>query len=278
MIGGTHDRVRIARGASRSARPGPALRGAAPIVAALVAAALMAAVPAQAQRPDAAPAAPPRESAPIDLTGQWVAIVNEDWRWRMVTPPKGDYASVPLNEEGRRVAETWDPSQDGACEAYGAAALLRMPTRVRIAWQDEDTLRLETDAGAQTRLLEFTAPENTGARSLQGTSVAEWIRPAPAPRATGIGAAGDARRGGHLAVTTRNLLPGWLRRNGVPYSGDAVVTEYFDRFPAPNGDEWLMVTTIVEDPKYLSTRYITSSHFRREADESKWNPRPCRAR
>ena len=97
------------------------------------------------------PPASARDAAPIDLTGQWVAIVNEDWRWRMVTPPKGDYASVPLNDEGRRVADQWDSSQDGRCEAYGAAALLRMPTRLRIRWDGADRLVLETDAGRQTR-------------------------------------------------------------------------------------------------------------------------------
>ena len=110
------------------------------------------------RRPPPAPPANPREAAPIDLTGQWVAIVNEDWRWRMVTPPKGDYASVPLNDEGRRVADQWDPAQDGACEAYGAAALLRMPTRLRIRWQGDDRLVVETDAGRQTRKLAFGAP------------------------------------------------------------------------------------------------------------------------
>ncbi|MBN1239459.1 MAG: hypothetical protein JXB36_13230 [Gammaproteobacteria bacterium] len=252
------------------------------VAAAALGALLTGAAPALAQRfgPQPPPPGPPRESAPIDLTGQWVAVVNEDWRWRMVTPPKGDYASVPLNPEGRRVADTWEPSRDGACEAYGAAALLRMPTRVRIEWQDEDTLRLQTDAGAQTRLLEFTPPEDERPRSLQGTSVAEWIRPAPPPGGPGLAGAGGGASsgGGHLAVTTTDLLPGWLRRNGVPYSQDAVVTEYFDRFAAPNGDEWLMVTTIVDDPAYLNTRYVTSSHFKREDDDSKWNPVPCRAR
>src|SRR5687768_18042446 len=69
----------------------------------------------------AQPTPTPRAAAPIDLTGYWVAIVNEDWRWRMVTPPKGDYASVPLTDEGRKVADTWDISKDGRCEAYGAA-------------------------------------------------------------------------------------------------------------------------------------------------------------
>jgi hypothetical protein len=71
----------------------------------------------------------PQQTAPIDLTGYWVSIVNEDWRWRMVTPPKGDVASVPINAEGRKIAESWDPKLDGSCLAYGAAGLMRMPTR-----------------------------------------------------------------------------------------------------------------------------------------------------
>ena len=178
-----------------------------------------------------APAVPqtPRQAAPIDLTGQWVAIVNEDWRWRMVTPPKGDVASVPLNDEGRRVAEQWDPATDGACEAYGAAALLRMPTRLRVRWQGDTALEIETDAGKQTRNLSFDAAAPAGSRSLQGQSVAKWVTP---PRqAGGPGLAGAVARpggaGGYLEVTTTGMSGGWLRRNGVPYSEEAVLTEYF---------------------------------------------------
>jgi hypothetical protein len=250
-----------------------------PIVgAALLCAALDA--PLQAQPAPPRPPATPRAAAPIELTGQWVAIVNEDWRWRMVTPPKGDYASVPLNAEGRSAADEWDPSQDGACEAYGAAALLRMPTRIRIEWDGDESLRLDTDAGQQTRLFVFgdDAVQSEGEpASLQGTSVAEWIRPTPRPGGPGLSGAGGggARTGGHLKVTTTSLTGGWLRRNGVPYSADARVTEYFDRFLSTNGEEWLMVTTIVEDPQYLNTRYVTSSHFKRESDESNWNPTAC---
>jgi hypothetical protein len=228
-----------------------------------------------AQRP--APPATPREAAPIDLTGQWVAIVNEDWRWRMVTPPKGDYASVPLNDEGRRVADQWTEVQDGACEAYGAAALLRMPTRLRIRWQGDDALVIETDAGRQTRTLSFGAAAPPAAPSLQGQTSAKWVtppRPAGGPGLAGAGG-GNARAGGYLEARTTGLSGGWLRKNGVPYSADAVVTEYFARFAAPNGDEWLMVTTIVDDPRYLTQRYITSSHFRREAQGGRWNPRAC---
>ena len=211
----------------------------------------------------------PQAGAPIDLTGNWVSIVNEDWRWRMVTPPKGDYASLPLNPEGRRVADTWDVSQDGSCKAYGVGGLMRMPARLQIAWTDPQTLQIQTDAGQQTRTIHFTAG-TPGPRSLQGYSAGTWERPAP----RGRGAAAPA--GGSLRVTTTNTTGGWLRRNGVPYSQDATITEAFDRLQAPNGDEWLVVTTIVQDPVYLNQRYITSSHFKRERDGSKFSPAPCR--
>jgi hypothetical protein len=234
-----------------------------------------------AQPRPAAPAPPAnaRAAAPIDLTGQWVAIVNEDWRWRMVTPPKGDYASVPLNDEGRRVADQWDVSKDGACEAYGAAALLRMPTRLRIRWEGDERVVIETDAGRQTRNLDFKAPPPATGPSLQGQSVAKWVTPPRPPGGPGLaGAGGGAERsGGYLEVKTTSLAGGWLRRNGVPYSEDAVLTEYFARFAAPNGDEWLMVTTIVDDPRYLAQRYIVSNHFRKEAEGGRWNPRACGA-
>ena len=220
-----------------------------------------------------------RGLAPVDITGTWVSIVTEDWRWRMVTPPKGDYASVPLNDEGRRVADQWDTSQDGRCEAYGAAALLRMPTRLRIRWDGNDRLVLETDAGRQVRNFDFGAPAAAAARSLQGQSAAKWVTPPRNPGGPGLAGAGGATasRGGYLEVKTANLTPGWLRRNGVPYSEDAVVTEYFARFAAPNGDEWLVVTTIVTDPKYLNQDFVTSSHFKKAADGSVWNPTPCEA-
>ncbi len=85
----------------------------------------------------------PQAQAPIDLTGWWVSVVTEDWRWRMVTPPKGDYASVPINDDARKVADTWDPAKDeregNACKAYGVGGIMRVPGRLRITWQDQDT-------------------------------------------------------------------------------------------------------------------------------------------
>jgi hypothetical protein len=124
------------------------------------------------------------------------------------------------------------------------------------------------DAGVQTRRLMFAAEAQPGARSLQGFSKAEWERVG--------GGRGGAAQGGNLKVVTNNLTAGWLRKNGVPYSQNAVVNEYFDRFRAPNGDEWLVVTTIVEDPMYLNQPFVTSTHFKKEPDGSKWSPTPCK--
>jgi len=240
--------------------------------------ALAAGGPVAAQRgqapgaPAAQPPATPRGRAPIDLTGYWVSIVNEDWRWRMVTPPKGDVASVPLNAEGTKVANAWDPATDGSCLAYGAAGLMRIPTRLNVTWQDDQTLKIETDAGQQTRVLRFDAGTPPAQRSLQGYSVAQWETP-PAGRG---GGAPQAPRFGDLKVTTTNLTAAWLRKNGVPYSENTTVTEYFDRFQAPNKDEWLVVTTIVSDPKYLNQDFVTSTHFKKEANGAKWSPSPCK--
>ena len=64
--------------------------------------------------------------APIDLTGYWVSVVTGDWRFRMMTPLKGDYTSMPMNAEARKIADVWDPAKDEAageqCKSYGAPA------------------------------------------------------------------------------------------------------------------------------------------------------------
>jgi hypothetical protein len=224
------------------------------------------------------PPATPRASAPVDLTGVWVSIVNEDWRWRMITAPRGDFPGLPLSPAGRAIAMAWDPKTDGSCKAFGAAAVMRMPTRVRISWADDVTLKIETDNGQQTRLLHFGAGRPPGAPSLQGDSAADWQRTLPPNNPFGINFPGGPPPppGGSLRVVTTNLSGGWLRRNGVPYSAKTTVTEFFDRFPVPDGSEWFVVTTQVVDPEYLLGRLVTSSHFRREPDASKWAPKPCR--
>ena len=207
---------------------------------------------------------PPRAAAPIDLTGDWVAVITEDWRWRMITPPKGDYASVPLTPEGKRVADLWDPARDEAtgeqCRAYGAPGLMRGPTRLRISWLDDDTLKLETDYGMQTRLLEFGPTSAASAPSWQGVTSAQWVR------------------GGSMKSVTSRLRSGYLRKNGVPYGPDALLTEYWDVHRLPSGDQLLVVTTRVDDAVNLQMPWVTALHFKKEADGSKWDPTPCNAR
>ena len=229
-----------------------------------------------------APAGPPptaQAQAPIDLTGYWVSIVTEDWRWRMLTPAKGDYASVPLNAEGQRVAGLWDLDKDktdgNVCRAFGAAGLLRLPLRIHITWQDANTLKLETDSGQQTRLLMFAAPSGpAGERTWQGRSVASWYKQ-PQVAGLGFGPGRGGLAGGNLRVTTTNMRAGYLRKNGVPYSEDAVLTEYFNRHDEPSGDQWITVTRVVEDPKFLTMPFITSESFKKEPNASKWRPTPC---
>src|SRR5438874_4926292 len=213
-----------------------------------------------------------KAAAPIDLTGYWVAFVTEDWRMRMMTPPKGDYQSLPLTPEARKVADAWDPAADersgNQCKAYGAAAIMRIPGRLYLTWQDENTLRVDTDAGMQTRIFHFgPRPAALGQRSWQGYSTAEWERPVPA-RGPPIPISGS------LKVVTTNMRAGYLRKNGVPYSENAVVTEYVDR-TAAYGTDWLTVTTILEDPKYLTQPFITTTHFKKEPDGSKRSAMPC---
>ncbi len=241
----------------------------------LTAAVLVSGHPTHAQQP-AAPAAPatPRTTAPIDLTGTWVSVVTEEWRWRMVTPPKGDFTSIPLSDAGRVAAGKWDPATDLTCQAYGAGGLMRMPTRLNITWQGDDVIKVDSDAGQQTRLLRFGASAQPGARSLQGLSVAQWEPQGGMPGRGPVRLGGGA--GGTLKVSTTNLLEGWLRRNGVAYSDATTINEYWDRVAFPNGDIWLIVTQYVTDPKYLVAEYTTSMHFKREADGSKFKPTPCR--
>jgi len=232
--------------------------------------------------PPAAPSAAPasaKEAAVIDLTGYWVSIVNEDWRWRMMTPPKGDYASVPLNPAGKAKADTWSEDQDGSCKAYYAAGLMRMPTRLHITWASDDVLQIESDWGEQTRKLYFNAKDlpAPGPSTPQGRSLAMWEHPIKVVGGMGFPDRGPIPKGGDLEVTTDGLVPGWLRRNGVPYSENTKLTEYFDRFQTPDGKDWFVVTTIVDDPMYLAKPFITSSHFRREPDAAKWSPHPCKS-
>lgn len=218
-----------------------------------------------------------QESAGFDPTGVWVAVVTEDWRWRMVVPKQGDATSIPLNAAGLAATKEWDPARDAAagdhCKAFGAGGVMRLPLRLRVSWADNQTLKVETEAGQQTRLFAFTAPALVarGAQqpvtapvqpgpvatpSLQGTTVARW-------------------NANTLEAATNNTTGGYLRRNGVPYSPDALIREYWN-VHTDFDQQWLSVTTVVDDPKFLRMNFITSSSFRKVASgDADWMPFPC---
>ena len=273
---------------------------------------LVAQAPPQGQ--PRAPRQTAQQAAIGDLTGYWVSVVNQDWRFRMITPPKGDYAQVPLTDAARKLADQFDPATYGGanyqtsgiidCRAYGAANVMRMPTRLRITWDSPNVLKIETDWGAQTRLLHFNPDRVFGdlqrdlllsdvgtgnaPRSMQGQSVALWERPyqinapvwqrGPAGRGGGLGTERQDERqpGGSLAVLTTNVAPGWLRRNGVPYGSRTRIIEHYRTFQDPTGAQWFNVTIQVIDPEHLTRPFNTTADFRKEPNGSNWAPHPCK--
>lgn len=242
---------------------------------------------AQAQQPAAAGGPQTRErateaprsaraSAPKDFTGYWVSVVTEQWNLRMLMPPKGVYTMLPLNAEARAVADAWTQERDtgNECRGYGAATIMRVPGRLHIHWADDDTLQIDTDSGSQTRLLHLGAtarPPADAQLQWQGYSVAAW-----AGTATGRGAKVPGPVG-NLRVVTTQMKAGYLRKNGVPYSEKAMLEEYFDTFTEPDGNSWLVVSSIVTDPQYLTGQYAWTVHFKKIPDREGWDPTPCRA-
>jgi hypothetical protein len=276
---------------------------------------------AQGRGGQAAPPPTAKASAPIDLTGYWTAVVTEDWHVRMLTPAKGDFGSgvtgtienpgvgfigagpnpsaqgnIPYNVTGAKMAMAWDPAKDeaegNACKAYGAPGIMRLPTHLRISWQDENTLKLEADYGTQTRLFHFGPPQTQGrldygnatffpARppkldppanvesSTQGYSIASWNI---------MGGNGNFERGGSLKVVTSRLNPGYYWKNGMPYTANAAMTEYFRTMELPDRSQWIRYTEIVDDPEYLTQPWVVNYAFKKLPDGSKWNPTPCSVR
>ena len=198
---------------------------------------------------------------------------------------------LPLSLEGRKMADSWNLDKDNAsgnqCKAYGAGGIVRIPGRARVAWDDDFTLRFEFDAGRQVRLLRFPSglvQPAGGVPALQGHSVANWqfrntgvpiLNEETAQRRGRAGGRGPARAAkGSLKVVTTGMLPGYFRKNGLAYSGDARLTEYIDRHE-DYGSQWFTVLSVLDDPRYLVSPFVTTTHFKREADASKWNPQPC---
>ena len=240
------------------------------------------------------PTKTPRAAAPKDYTGYWVSVVTELWRYRMMVPDKNDFQFVPLNPEGRKVADTWDPAKDQAagvaCKSYAAPAIMQVPGRIHVYWHDDNTLRIDTDSGTQTRLFHFggTAPESE-APSWQGYSAASWEGQEFVDTRDGQGGPvldskgnllprRQLRPADYLKVVTSKMRPGYLQKNGVPYSANAKLEEFYDTFTDPyTNNTWLTVTTVTTDPQYLVEPLFTHAHFKKVADATGWDPTQCRA-
>ena len=156
-------------------------------------------------------------------------MVTDDWRYRMLTPPKGNADYMPVNAEARKVMDAWDPAKDEAsgeaCRAYGAAGIMRLPGRLHITWENDNTLKMDLDAGTQTRRFVFGDAPPAGEPSWQGSSSARWMFPP-----VGRGGRGERPQTGQLVVTTTRMRPGYLRKNGIPLQRECHVNrEYFVR-------------------------------------------------
>jgi len=253
------------------------------------------------------PAGPPptgKSQAPFDPTGYWVSEIVDEWRFR-VSPIKGDILYMPLNAEARRIANAWDPAKDEAegnqCKAYGAVGLMQRPGRLHITWVDDNTLKVDADAGTQSRTWHFGPPpgaipqpnaqglppdsvvapsqragQPVGSPSLQGYSVAKWEGPGFGGGGRGFGQrpAGPPKTG-TLNISTTNLLPGYLRKNGVPYSDKAALTEYVNLVDGQQGDIYIAVTAMVDDPVYLTGPFVRTYQFKKIPDATGWDPTPC---
>ena len=220
-----------------------------------------------------------RAGAVFDMTGYWVSVVGEDWRWRMF-PARGDYGAVPLNQAARRIADTWDAAKDAAagevCKAFAAPSVMRIPGRLHITWQDDQTLKIETDAGQQTRLFHFGAAPPASTESWQGSSRAEWDsgNAGAGGMFAGRGAPGS-RPSGSLKVVTTRMKPGYVTRNGVPFSAAATLTEYYDLVKTKSGVEYLVLTSMQDDATYMNQPMWTATHFRKQPDATGFTPVPC---
>jgi len=225
--------------------------------------------------PETLPPPPPdaKSTGVVDLTGYWVSIIADDVRF-YVTPMRGDIDYLPINEEAKKVARAWDPDKDTAaghqCRAYGAVGVMQQPGRLHITWADPNTLRVDADAGTQTRTFHFgkDTPQPQP-QSLQGHSVAQW-------EGNGRAMRGQRTPQDSVKVVTRSMLPGYIRKNGVPYSADAVLTEYFNVIQGgPDNALYLIDLAVVDDPKYLTEPYYKSHIFKKVADGKGWDPTPC---
>jgi hypothetical protein len=194
--------------------------------------------------------------AEADLTGYWDNIIQEDHLFRTAGPPVGEYAGLPLNDAAHAVADNWNPEDgykpENQCKMHGAAYIMRSPIRFFLSYDDDTTIsiKIELEMGRERKIYLDDRPAE-GPPTEMGHSVGVW-------------------NGDMLTVTTTNMTEKYIRRNGVPNSEQAVMTEHIIRH-----DDYISLISIIEDPVYLTEPLIRSVSFRKRDDEFKWVRYDC---
>jgi hypothetical protein len=226
------------------------------------------------------PPASARDAAPVDLTGTWVSLVTEDWIERMSpdSPASGTGGGFGFGR-GRGAADAGTQiTSDDPCAAYGAGAIMRVPGRVKIRWEDDSTLLFEYDAGSQRRIIHFSddAPAQADT-SLQGWSTASWQAGAGGGNRGRGGPpaslqSGAAARWGSLKIVTTDLSPGYLITSRSWYGVNAMLTELI-RIHSDFGQPYFTVTAIIEENGTVTS--TTSSTFKKESGASGFDAGKC---
>jgi hypothetical protein len=185
-----------------------------------------------------------------DPTGEWSPKFHEDWPERIPGPEIGDYLGLPINDAARLRGDSWDATlleiPENQCRAHGADYAWRGPSNIRI-WKEVDT--------ATQRLIAYHF--YTSAYNESRTIYMDG-RPHPPDyaRHTWAGFSTGKFEGDILTVTTDHLKENWVRRNGIPRSDMATVTERFLRH-----GNILTVAVITYDPVYLAEPFIRTADF-----------------
>jgi len=188
--------------------------------------------------------------AQVNLSGGWGQKLHEDEPERGPGPEIGDYTGMPINDAARMKADTWDAQRWGMveheCDPHPVDDAVRGPADMRI-WSEGDPFTQAVVAWRTTVRYKLTQrtiymdgrphPSANAPRTWQGFSTGTW-------------------EADMLQVTTTHMKEGWLRRNGLPRSDKAAMTEYFIR----HGD-FLTLVTDVEDPVYLTEPFIRTTNW-----------------
>jgi hypothetical protein len=203
-------------------------------------------------------------SAQVDFSGEWAPRFHEDQPERVPGPPLGDYLGLPINDAARLRADSWDASMmtlpEWQCRPHSADYIWRGPSQLTIR-KEENPLTREITAFHAEWLRSIDNPVFLDGRE----------RPPDDALHSWGGFATGKWEGDMLTVTTTHLKTGWIRRNGIPRSDRAVLTEHWIRH-----DDYLTLMSIVTDPAYLTEPFVRTTNWILDPRQA-IAPYPCTA-